>query len=255
MKVPVHAPGVRNGKTGGTWRGKIPPPGKHWQYTPHQLDEMDARGEISWSANGNPRRKVFLDESKGVGVQDLWLDFKDAHNQNIHITGYPTEKNLGLLARIVAASSNQGDLVLDCFCGSGTSLVAADRQRRKWIGIDESRTAIEACLRRFSLGTEAMGDFVGVRSAQKNVEGPADTIQDFELLVSSEHSIHGASLVQWWAAINEEKANITAQQQSTALAGAGSEPAATGTGDVRARRAKKASSQFQLPGMERNTDD
>ena len=61
MKVPVHAPGKRNGATGGPWRGKLPPPGKHWQYTPETLDEMDARGEIVWSNSGNPRRKVYLD--------------------------------------------------------------------------------------------------------------------------------------------------------------------------------------------------
>lgn len=108
MKVPVHAPGVRNGETGRPWRGVDPPPGKHWQFPPATLDEMDARGDIYWSSNNNPRRKVYLDESAGVGVQDIWLDFKDAHNQNIHITGYPTEKNPALLARIVAASSGPG---------------------------------------------------------------------------------------------------------------------------------------------------
>jgi adenine-specific DNA-methyltransferase len=69
-----------------------PPPGKHWQYTPAKLDEMEARGEIYWSPNGNPRRKIYLDESNGIPAQDIWLDFRDAHNQNIEITGYPTEK-------------------------------------------------------------------------------------------------------------------------------------------------------------------
>jgi adenine-specific DNA-methyltransferase len=63
-KVPVHAPGVRNGKTGQQWRGVNPPPGKHWQYTPTRLDEMDARGEIYWSPTGNPRRKVYWDNSQ-----------------------------------------------------------------------------------------------------------------------------------------------------------------------------------------------
>lgn len=71
MKVPVHAPGVRNGATGQPWRGMPPPPGKHWQYPPAVLDEMDARGEIYWSPTGNPRRKVFLDNSDGVPVQDI----------------------------------------------------------------------------------------------------------------------------------------------------------------------------------------
>jgi adenine-specific DNA-methyltransferase len=159
-KVPIHAPGVRNGETGKPWRGKLPPPGKHWQFSPRTLDEMDARGEIYWSPNANPRRKIYLDESDGVAVQDIWLDFKDAHNQNIEITGYPTEKNPGLLARIIEASSRQGDLVLDCFSGSGTTLAVASQLQRRWIGIDKSVESIATTLRRFARGTEPMGDFV-----------------------------------------------------------------------------------------------
>jgi adenine-specific DNA-methyltransferase len=162
-KVPVHAPGVRNGATGQPWRGMSPPPGKHWQYPPSKLDEMDARGEIYWSPTGNPRRKVYLDRSSGIPVQDIWLDFRDAHNQNIKITGFPTEKNPDLLRRIVEASSDPGDLVLDCFCGSGTTLLAASRAGRQWIGIDSSPLAIATTLRRFASGVERMGDFVSRR--------------------------------------------------------------------------------------------
>lgn len=160
MRVPVHAPGVRNGATGGEWRGMMPPPGKHWQYTPETLDQMDARGEIHWSSNGNPRRKVYLDEHKGVGVQDIWWDFKDAHNQNIKITGYPTEKNFDLIKRIVAASSNQGDLVLDAFGGSGTVAHAAIQGGRNWISIDNSLLAVQATVRRLVNGVAKMGDYV-----------------------------------------------------------------------------------------------
>lgn len=160
-KVPLHAPGVRNGETGKPWRGVNPPPGKHWQFPPRVLDEMDARGEIYWSPNDNPRRKIYLEHSNGVPVQDIWLDFRDAHNQNIEITGYPTEKNPDLLKRIINASSNPGDLVLDCFAGSGTTLAVASQLGRRWIGIDNSAPAIEATLRRFGRGPERMGDFVG----------------------------------------------------------------------------------------------
>lgn len=165
-KVPVHAPGVRNGETGQPWRGMMPPPGKHWQYKPSTLDEMDARGEIYWSPTGNPRRKIFLDESDGVPVQDIWLDFRDAHNQNIHITGYPTEKNPALLQQIIEASSNEGDLVLDCFAGSGTTLAVAHSQGRRWIGIDNGPEAIRVILQRFERGLEPMGDFVSKDSTQ-----------------------------------------------------------------------------------------
>lgn len=166
MKVPVHAPGKRNGATGGPWRGKMPPSGKHWQYTPDTLDEMDARGEIFWSSNGNPRRKVYLDHHSGVGIQDIWLDFKDAHNQNIKITGYPTEKNSDLLRRIVEASSNPGDIVLDCYAGSGTTLDVANELQRHWIGMDCSPEAVATILERFKHGLSPMGDYVEKRSAR-----------------------------------------------------------------------------------------
>lgn len=159
-KVPVHAPGTRNGATGKPWRGMLPPPGKHWQYPPEKLDELDARGEIYWSPTGNPRRKVYLDQSEGVPVQDIWLDVKDAHNQMIEITGYPTEKNPEALMRIIQASSNAGDLVLDCFAGSGTTLAIASRLNRRWIGIDNSSESIVTILKRFNSGLERMGDFV-----------------------------------------------------------------------------------------------
>ena len=168
MKVPIHAPGIRKGETGGLWRGAMPPPGKHWQYTPSTLDKLDAKGEIYWSKNSNPRRKIFLDESPGVSVQDIWLDYRDAHNQMVHITGYPTEKNINLLRRIVEASSNPGDLVLDCFAGAGTALVAADMLRRDWIGVDNSPEALSTMQQRFEHGTKPMGDFVGKQTPKRN---------------------------------------------------------------------------------------
>ncbi len=213
-KVPVHAPGVRNGETGNTWRGKLPPPGKHWQFPPHTLDEMDARGEIYWSPNGNPRRKIYLDHSDGIPVQDIWLDFRDAHNQNIHVTGYPTEKNPDLLSRIIRASSNEGDLVLDCFSGSGTTLVAASQLQRQWIGVDNSTEAIITTLRRFANGSSPMGDFVNKADIQTmqtslwSVETATDeiaasnwnAIKDFSFYTSnSEQDDEFASFLQQWA--------------------------------------------------------
>lgn len=159
-RVPVHAPGTRYGETGQLWRGKMPPPGKHWQYRPSTLDEMDARGEIYWSRNGNPRRKVFLDEAHGIPVQDIWTDTRDAFNQNHQVTGYPTEKNSDLLKRIIEASSNEGDIVMDCYCGSGTTLEQASLLNRRWIGIDNSEHAIATTVQRLREGTRRMGDYV-----------------------------------------------------------------------------------------------
>ncbi len=166
-KVPIHAPGIRNGATGGRWKGMMPPLGKHWQYTPDKLDEMDARGEIYWSPSGNPRRKIYFDKSNGIPVQDVWTGMRDAHNQNIRVTGYPTEKPPELLERIIAASSNEGDIVLDCFAGSGTTLAAAEKLGRRWVGMDNSMVAVETIIKRLTRGVERMGDFV---SAQMEIE-------------------------------------------------------------------------------------
>lgn len=195
-KVPVHAPGTRNGETGKMWRGMMPPPGKHWQYTPDTLDAMDARGEIFWSSNGNPRRKVYLDESDGIPAQDIWLDFKDAHNQNIEITGYPTEKNPNLLKRIIEASSNPDDLVLDCFSGSGTTLEVASQSNRKWIGVDNSQEAIITTLKRFAHGTEPMGDYVGKKVKAKSF--PLFRITNFGLYADAQRKEELTELVKQW---------------------------------------------------------
>jgi len=203
-KVPVHAPGERNGETGKAWRGMMPPKGKHWQYTPKTLDEMDARGEIYWSPTGNPRRKVYLDESNGIPAQDIWLDFRDAHNQNIEITGYPTEKNPNLLKRIINASSNAGDLVLDCFAGSGTTLQTATDLNRKWIGIDNSREAISTILSRFTHGSSPMGDYVnnGNGKTTKAKSLPLFQVKDFELLAANSQSINESDLQHWLNLLN-----------------------------------------------------
>lgn len=166
-RVPIHAPGTRNGATGSPWRGMMPPEGKHWQFTPDKLDEMDARGEIYWSSNGNPRRKVYLDQSNGVPVQDIWLDYLDVNNQNTLITGYPTEKNIDMLKRIIETSSRPGDLVLDCFAGSGTTLVAAEQLGRQWIGVDIGDEAIATIIERFKHGSKPMGDYVKKNSKKQ----------------------------------------------------------------------------------------
>jgi adenine-specific DNA-methyltransferase len=159
----------------------LPPPGKHWQYTPEMIDAMDARGDIYWSKNGNPRRKVYFEGSAGVAVQDIWLDCRDVHNQNTKITGYPTEKPPALVRRIIEASSNPGDWVLDCYAGSGTALDVASELGRRWIGIDNSVHAIETTLRRFSHGLQPMGDYVALRNGKPDKpQQLALTVQDGE---------------------------------------------------------------------------
>lgn len=143
MTIPLHAPGeTSNGNTSKEWKGMRPPKGRHWRTDPAILEEWDKQGLIEWSANGVPRKKIFLDERNGKKMQDIW-EFKDPQYPQ-----YPTEKSLDLLKFIVEASSNEGDLVLDCFAGSGTTLVAAHSLNRNWIGIDQSEPAIKVIQKR-----------------------------------------------------------------------------------------------------------
>lgn len=143
--IPLHAPGeTSNGNTSKEWKGMKPPKGRHWRTNPAILEEWDKQGLVEWSANGVPRKKIFLDEKKGKKMQDIW-EFKDPQYPQ-----YPTEKSLDLLKFIIEASSSEGDLVLDCFAGSGTTLIAAQILNRNWIGIDKSDQAIKAAKKRLA---------------------------------------------------------------------------------------------------------
>lgn len=143
--IPLHAPGeTSNGKTSQEWKGIKPPKGRHWRSAPEVLEEWDKQGLIEWSKTGVPRKKIYIDEREGKKMQDIW-EFKDPQYPN-----YPTEKNLDLLKFIIEASSNKGDLVLDCFCGSGTTLVVAQELGRNWIGIDKSEQSIKVTRKRLS---------------------------------------------------------------------------------------------------------
>lgn len=158
--IPLHAPGeTTKGNTGREWRGVKPPKGRHWRSEPAVLEELDKQGLIEWSEKGIPRKKIFFDERDGKKAQDIW-EFKDPQ-----YPAYPTEKNLDLLKFIVGASSKEGGLVLDCFCGSGTTLVAAQLLNRNWIGIDKSESAIKVTEKKltglqFSLFSEIEYEFL-----------------------------------------------------------------------------------------------
>jgi adenine-specific DNA-methyltransferase len=137
--VPIHAPGeTENGNSGKSFKGINPPPGRHWRADIDTLNLWDAQGLIEWSSTGNPRKIIYADEREGKRVQDIW-EFKDPQYPD-----YPTEKNSALLDLIIKTSSNEGAIVLDCFCGSGTTLKSAQINHRRWIGIDQSDLAIKA---------------------------------------------------------------------------------------------------------------
>ncbi len=137
--VPIHAPGeTQNGSSSRPFKGILPPKGRHWRCDVETLEKWDEAGLLEWSSTGNPRKKIYADEKTGKRVQDIW-EFKDPQYPT-----YPTEKNQGLLDLIIKTSSNENSIVLDCFCGSGTTLKSAHCLNRNWIGIDESDLAINA---------------------------------------------------------------------------------------------------------------
>lgn len=137
--VPIHAPGeTENGKSNQPFKGIMPPKGRHWRTDVETLEQWDKDGLIEWSSKGNPRKIIFADEREGKRVQDIW-EYKDPQYPT-----YPTEKNPELLDLIIRTSSNKDSIVLDCFCGSGTSLKSAHINGRNWIGIDQSDHAIKA---------------------------------------------------------------------------------------------------------------
>ncbi|NLA24437.1 MAG: site-specific DNA-methyltransferase, partial [Bacteroidales bacterium] len=128
--VPIHAPGeTANGKSSQSFKGILPPKGRHWRTDVATLEQWDKDGLIEWSSTGNPRKIIFADEREGKRVQDIW-EYKDPQYPI-----YPTEKNPDLLDLIIRTSSNENSIILDCFSGSGTTLKAAQINGRKWIGI------------------------------------------------------------------------------------------------------------------------
>lgn len=141
--IPLHAPGeTTNGLTGKAWRGIKVPEGRHWRTNPDEFDKLDSMGKIEWSSTGNPRIKKYADEHIGKKIQDIWR-YKDPQYPL-----YPTEKNLDMVKMIIKQSSNLDSIVLDCFAGSGTTLVGATQLGRKWIGIDSSEVAIKTIMGR-----------------------------------------------------------------------------------------------------------
>lgn len=131
--------GVRNGETGEVWRGfDVTAKGRHWAYPPSELERMDAEGEIYWpkKVGGWPRKKVYLDTTSGIPIQDVWTDIQPINSQAQDRLGYPTQKPVPLLDRIIQASTNPGDVVFDPFCGCGTTIYSAIKNQRKWIGCD-----------------------------------------------------------------------------------------------------------------------
>jgi len=122
------------------WKGVKPYKGRFWAYSKDRMAQFEREGRLYYTKTGMPRYKRYLDEMPGVPIQDLWLDIPPA--LGAQDLGYPTQKPLALLERIIQASSNPGDWVLDPFCGCGTAVAAAQKLGRRWIGIDITHLSI-----------------------------------------------------------------------------------------------------------------
>jgi DNA modification methylase len=122
--------------------------GRYWAYSKEKMQGFHAAGQLYYRTTGMPMLKHYLDEMPGVPLQTFWDDIKPVISGSEERLGYPTQKPVALLERIVRASSNENDIVLDAFCGCGTALVAAQNLNRQWIGIDISPTACRVMAKR-----------------------------------------------------------------------------------------------------------
>lgn len=188
-RADITAPGIRHGETGLIWRGfDVTAKGRHWAYPIAKLEEMDRQGKIYWPAGGKwPQEKRYRDDLKGRAVSDLWDDIDRINPVGGERLGYPTQKPEALLERIVNASSDEGDVVLDPFCGCGTAITVAEKLHRRWIGIDITHLAI-------GLIRHRLESTFGGELAPYAVVGEPSDLRSAEAL-----ALHDRYQFQWWA--------------------------------------------------------
>jgi site-specific DNA-methyltransferase (adenine-specific) len=168
------------------WKGKRPPPTRCWVYAKEKMEELDKQGRILYSKTGYPRFKRYLDENPGEKLPDVWTDINIAFGGET--LGYPTQKPLALLERIIQASSSEGDIVLDPFSGCGTAVAAAQKLNRRWIGIDITHLAIALLKYRLK---DAFGILEG--ESYQVVGEPQDAGSARQLAQDDRYQF------QWWA--------------------------------------------------------
>ena len=143
-----------------------------WRVPLETMQRLDGEGRLHFTSRGGIRLKRYLDEMKGRPLQAVWTDINAINSQAKERTGYPTQKPLALLERIIKASSNEGEVVLDPFCGCATACVAADKLGRKWVGIDVSAKAVELVNMRLQ---DFMGDLFHERLVTRRKDIPRRT--------------------------------------------------------------------------------
>jgi site-specific DNA-methyltransferase (adenine-specific) len=173
LTAPGH--GTKSGQF--EWKGKRPPQGRMWSYTKENMEKLEAEGRIVYTKTGMPRLKIYVDDLRGVPLQDVWakpdLWLNSAAKERL---GYPTQKPLALLERIIETSCPKDGVVLDPFCGCGTTVHAAQKLGRQWIGIDVTYLAINLIKRRLrdafgeDLQFEELGNPTDLSGAQRLAE-------------------------------------------------------------------------------------
>ena len=138
MSGDLGAAGLQGGGYEYDWKGVR----RLWRVPIESMQRLDNEGRVFYTRNGIPRIKRYLDEAKGMPAQDWWPDVESLRSWHAERLGYPTQKPVALLERILQASSNPGDVVLDPFCGCGTTIAAAQKLGRRWVGIDITHLAI-----------------------------------------------------------------------------------------------------------------
>lgn len=145
MSADLGAAGLSGGGYDYEWKGVR----RVWRAPVKTMERYESENRLYYTKNGIPRLKRYLDESKGgIPAQDVWADIEALRSWHQEKANYPTQKPEALLERIIKASSNEGDLVLDCFCGSGTTAAVAEKQGRRWITCDLGRFAIHTARKR-----------------------------------------------------------------------------------------------------------
>ena len=192
-RVDMRNPGVRpnlhydyTASNGITYK----PHDNGWVVDRDKMEELDRDGRLFFpqKRDGRLRRKLYLDESAGVPVSDNWIDIKPIFATAAERLGYPTQKPEALLDRIISASSNEGDVVLDPFCGCGTATVAAQTLGRRWIGIDITHLAITL------IKTRLKDSFGLVAGKDYEVQGEPVSVPDAQTLAATD-----PWQFQWWA--------------------------------------------------------
>ncbi len=210
--VDLTGAGTREGDSGRPWRGVNPTDSRrHWALpnaglaaaypdrdltglsVQERLELLDAAGLIHWPARGEkPRHKRYLNESEGVPIQDIISDIPPLGARAKERLSYPTQKPEALLERIIRASSKEGDIVLDPFCGCGTTIAAAHKLNRRWIGIDITHLSI--ALQKFRLQNQ----FGLVSGSDYEVIGEPVTVEAARALANDPNN-EGRYQFEWWA--------------------------------------------------------